>query len=72
MCVCVCVCVSVRARACCTFVGQDNRLYKTHGTYIKIYQYNVLASLAFRRLKMKQQNLARQSEHCASIRKPER
>jgi len=30
MCVCVCVCV------CFAFVGIDNKLYKMHGTYIKI------------------------------------
>ena len=28
MCVCVCV--------CCAFLGLDNKLYKTHDTYIKI------------------------------------
>jgi hypothetical protein len=30
MCVCVCVCV------CCAFVGLDNKLYKMHGTCIKV------------------------------------
>jgi len=28
----ICVCV------CCAFVGLDNKLYKMHGTYIKIIQ----------------------------------
>ena len=35
MCVCVCVCVCVF----CTFVSPDNKLYKMHGTYIKIIAF---------------------------------
>jgi len=32
----VCVCV------CCAFVFLDNKLYKMHGTYIKIHLHNLL------------------------------
>jgi hypothetical protein len=39
MCVCVCVCVCVLF---CIFVVLDNKLYKMHGTYIKIRLYNLL------------------------------
>jgi len=35
ICVCVCVCVCVF----CTFVSPDNKLYKMHGTYIKIIAF---------------------------------
>ena len=42
--VCVCVCVYICVYIyiyiyiyiCCAFVGLDNKLYKMHGTYIKI------------------------------------
>jgi len=41
VCMCVCVCVCVCVYICCAFVGLDNKLYKMHGTYIKISQYEV-------------------------------
>ena len=56
VCVRVCVCVRARARVCvcagvrvcvfCAIVGLDNKLYKMHGTYIKIVFNNTLENMA--------------------------
>jgi len=33
----VCIlCIYIYMYVCCTFVGLDNKLYKMHGTYIKM------------------------------------
>ena len=55
MCVCVCVYIYIYIYIyiytytyiyiCCVFVGLDNKLYRMHGTYIKISQYEVHSML---------------------------
>ena len=41
----VCVCVSVCVCVCCAFVGMDNKLYKMHGTYIKVVIYTLIMDM---------------------------
>ena len=41
LCVCVFVCVSICMYIYCALCGLDNKLYKMHGTYIKIFYFLV-------------------------------
>ena len=57
---CVCVCVYIYIYICCAFVGLDNKLFKMHGTYIKISQYEVhtiLTAISLSQLNIFQLNI---------------